>query len=210
MYKIFFKDRALILTNRIDSVLTTNFGAIHKLGSEAELKKFLRNFENNEKQKEAFIYHHNEFELLQRVRKCYKNLPAAGGLVWNPPHNAFLGITRRGRSDLPKGKVEPDETFEKAAIREVQEECNIDDNLRIQRPLISTFHIYYIDEVPILKETRWFEMIYNGQKNPSPQTEEDITRIEWIHLQNIDKFVRNAFPSVKDVIETSLSRSLDY
>lgn len=208
MYKIFFKDRALFLTNHIDSVLTPDFGAIHKLGSEGELKKFLRDFENNEKRKEAFIYHYNEFELLQRVRKCYKNLPAAGGLVWNPPKDAFLGMTRRGRNDLPKGKVEPDETFEAAAVREVQEECNIE-NLRINRPLISTFHIYYIDEVPILKETRWFEMIYNGNKKPFPQKEEDITGIEWVNLQNIDKFARNAFPSVRDVIEASLKRSLD-
>ena len=208
MYKIFFKDRALFLTKHIDSVLTPDFGAIHKLGSDGELKKFLRDFENNEKRKEAFIYHYNEFELLQRVRKCYKNLPAAGGLVWNPARDAFLGITRRGRNDLPKGKVEPDETFEAAAIREVQEECNIE-SLCIKRPLISTFHIYYIDEVPILKETMWFEMIYNGNKNPSPQKEEDITAVEWVNLQNIDKFVRNAFPSVREVIETSLNRLLD-
>jgi hypothetical protein len=52
-------------------------------------------------------------------------------------------------------------------------------------------------------------MIYNGNKKPFPQKEEDITGIEWVNLQNIDKFVRNAFPSVREVIEASLKRSLD-
>ncbi|MGQ1890006.1 NUDIX hydrolase [Thermophagus sp. OGC60D27] len=198
MYKIFFKDRVIFLTNKIDSVLTPEFSAIHKLGSEGELRKFIRNFEHNKDRKEAYIYHHNEHELFLRFKKNFKNIPAAGGLVWDPKKEHFLGMARRGQNDLPKGKLEPGETFEDAAIREVEEECNID-NLKILNPITSTFHTYYIKNIPVLKETKWFEMIYYGQKKPTPQQEEDITEVNWVNLDQTEQFTNNTYPSIKEI-----------
>ena len=202
MYKIFFKERVLLLTNQIDAVLTPDFSAIHKLGSEGELKKFIQDFLSHESHKEAYIYHHNEVELFRRLKKHFKYIPAAGGLVWDRNKKKFLGLHRRGCNDLPKGKLEKGETFETAAIREVSEECNIG-HLQILRPLKSTFHIYHLNNLPILKETKWFEMIYHGEKAPSPQKEEDINQVKWIGPENIESFLENTYPSIKDLIKIS-------
>ena len=52
---------------------------------------------------------------------------AAGGVVWRPAGDGALEIVlvHRPRYDdwsLPKGKLDPGETFEQAALREVEEE----------------------------------------------------------------------------------------
>jgi 8-oxo-dGTP pyrophosphatase MutT (NUDIX family) len=199
MYKIFFKDRVVFLTDRIDDDLTNDFGAIHKLGSEGELKKFINNFEKNENNKEAFIYHHNKYVLLQKFRSCFKNLLAAGGLVWDSKKENFLTLIRLGRADLPKGKVEKNETFEQTAIREVTEECGIEPP-DIIKPLGMTFHTYHLGVEHILKETHWFEMIYKGNSVAIPQKEENITEISWLPALQAKKFAKRTYPSIREII----------
>jgi 8-oxo-dGTP pyrophosphatase MutT (NUDIX family) len=200
MYKIFLKDRVVLLTDSINSDLIAGFNGIHKLGSDGELKKFLSDFENNEDRKQAVIYHHNQYELFQRFRSCYKNLLAAGGLVWNPEKTHFLAMCRLGRPDLPKGKVEKEETFEMAAIREVEEECGIS-NPEITSKIGSSFHIYHLNNRAILKETRWFEMIYYGNATPVPQQEEKISDISWIDIKEVTKFAKETYPSIKEILK---------
>jgi 8-oxo-dGTP pyrophosphatase MutT (NUDIX family) len=199
MYKIFFKDKTAFLTDSIDATLSCDFGGIHKLGSIGELKQFLQNFATNNSRKEAYIYHHDKHELLRRFRQCFKNIPAAGGLVWNKNHDSFLTMIRRGRPDLPKGKVEAGESFEQAAIREVTEECGIHD-LQILKPLVSTFHVYHLNNQPIFKETKWFEMKYNDVNIAVPQSEEYITQIKGLPVSESEPFIQATYPSMKEVL----------
>ncbi len=200
MYKIFFKDRAIILTDHIDSDLGRKFGAIHKLGSDGELRRFLAEFEANDERQEVFIYHHNQRELLSRVKNCYDNIAAAGGLVMDEPNQHFLAINRRGRPDLPKGKAEPGESFEETARREVSEECGIGPP-EIVKTLGPSFHIYYPGEKPVLKETRWFEMKDHSRKKPAPQVEEEITSVDWLPVSEAGRFADETFPSIKEIIK---------
>ena len=50
---------------------------------------------------------------------------AAGGLVTNDK-NELLIMFRRGKWDLPKGKLDEGETIEACALREVREETGIE------------------------------------------------------------------------------------
>ncbi|WP_044117881.1 NUDIX hydrolase [Alkaliflexus imshenetskii] len=202
MYKIFFKDRLIYLTNRIDIDLTDDFGSILKYANQGELLQFIANFDRDTSIGKAFIYHHNVFELLQNFRLCFKNLPAAGGLVWNAEGNRFLAIKRLGVYDLPKGKVEPDETFEAAAIREVEEECGIS-GVTIIKKLTSTYHTYHLREQHIFKETKWFEMSYKGTETPSPQTSENIESVFWANPSSLSDFKANTYPSIIEVLKSS-------
>lgn len=52
-------------------------------------------------------------------------VPAAGGVVWRDGRVAVVRRIRYDDCSLPKGKLEPGETFEAAAVREVEEETGI-------------------------------------------------------------------------------------
>jgi 8-oxo-dGTP pyrophosphatase MutT (NUDIX family) len=202
MYKIFFKDRVIILTRHIENDLSADFSSILKYANQGELQQFIHDFEKDESRKCAYIYHHHSLELLQHFKACFKNLPAAGGLVWNKDKTAFLGMQRLGYFDLPKGKVEPSETFEQAALREVEEECNVY-GLSISKKLTRTFHTYSIGNQPILKETHWYEMIYHGTETPQPQVEEHIESVFWVKPQALPALLANTYPSIIEVLKSA-------
>jgi len=202
MYKIFFKDRIIHLTDQIESSLTEDFGAILKYANQGELKEFIENFENDVSIQSAFIYSHNLFELLKNFKSCFHSLPAAGGLVWNAELNRFIGMKRLGFYDLPKGKVEKGETFEEAAIREVQEECGIKE-LTLLKSLTSTFHTYPLKGQTVFKETRWYEMQYCGSSLPTPQVEENIESVFWVDPEDLDSFTSSTYPSILEVLKKS-------
>jgi len=116
-------------------------------------------------------------KLMRSLKKKLKCIYAAGGIVCYKEQ--YLYIHRKGHWDLPKGKIEKGEKIEAAALREVEEECGIQ-NLRIKHAIGSSFHVYQENKDLILKETYWFEMEYLGD-NPelNPQTEEGITDVRF-------------------------------
>ena len=70
------------------------------------------------------IQHYDIDELYYALRRVTSYVPAAGGIVQNE-HREVLFIFRKGKWDLPKGKMEKAERPEVAAIREVEEECGV-------------------------------------------------------------------------------------
>jgi 8-oxo-dGTP pyrophosphatase MutT (NUDIX family) len=124
-------------------------------------------------------------------------IEAAGGLVKNDK-GEYLLIHRRGRWDLPKGKLEKKESVENAAIREVEEECGIT-GVNIVKPLISTYHTYPVKNGLALKKTTWFEMLYTGRSQPKPQTEEDINEVKWVPARQLEPYLNDSFPAIRDV-----------
>ena len=111
----------------------------------------------------------------------------------------FLVMKRNGVWDLPKGKLDDDETTEEAALREVEEETGLS-GLEIVKPILSTFHTYQITSDMNLKKTKWFEMKYTGNGEPVPQKEENISEIVWVEPGKTDFIRKNTYPSVLDVL----------
>ena len=56
--------------------------------------------------------------------KKFMLVQAGGGLVQNG-NGQYLFMLRRGKWDLPKGKLDPGETLEQCAVREVGEETGL-------------------------------------------------------------------------------------
>ena len=74
--------------------------------------------------------------------KNFDVIKAAGGLVINP-NKKVLFIYRNNVWDLPKGHIEKNESTESAAVREVEEECGIENSTIIQK-LIITFEKLFL------------------------------------------------------------------
>jgi len=110
-----------------------------------------------------------------------------------------LFIKRFGKWDLPKGKIEPGETPDLGAVREVSEECGIK-NLRIAGSLPPTFHTYRSDGIRMLKKTNWFAMVNDPSEKPTPQTEEGISEAIWLVPAQFDVVLRNTYRSIAELI----------
>ena len=108
-------------------------------------------------------------------------------------------IFRRGKWDLPKGKLEGDEPIELCAERETKEETGLTE-ISLQRFLITTYHTYTEKKELILKETHWF--LYNtpGVPELTPQTDEDIFKAEWVDRQHLSNYTSNTFRLIEDVL----------
>ena len=128
----------------------------------------------------------------------YILIEAAGGLVYNSK-NQLLMIFRSGKWDLPKGKLEVGENIQDCAIREVEEECGVN-NLQIVSQPQSTYHTYEIKGKAILKRTYWFKMNTNYTHELIPQIKEGITKVEWVYEKDISKKLENSFGIIKDLL----------
>lgn len=131
----------------------------------------------------------------------YKIIVAAGGVVkqaQNPGN--ILMIFRMGKWDLPKGKLDPGETAEIAALREVEEECGIS-GMTISRRLSDTWHMYRVKGQLILKQSIWYEMVYAGSQLPVPQTEEHITEARWVSREDLAYKLPEAYASIRDLLQ---------
>lgn len=133
---------------------------------------------------ELNIYGDNLSEIWEKFTKFLRVIEAAGGIVRNEK-GEILFIKRIGKWDLPKGKIEKNESLENAAVREVEEETGLSE-LNLEHFLNQTYHIYKErNGERVLKTTHWFSMEYTGTKQPVPQTEEGITEVSWKNKNNI-------------------------
>ena len=106
---------------------------------------------------------------------------AAGGVVWRRSGDGVLEVVlvHRPRYDdwsLPKGKLDPGETDEQAALREVREECSIEAELGPELPSTT-----YLDRSGKHKRVRYWAMtVVDGQ--PAAANEVDDAR--WFELSD--------------------------
>ncbi len=147
----------------------------------------------------GIVYGEDMVQMKNTFWKHFTIVQAAGGLVQNDSGDILM-IFRRGKWDLPKGKLDDGETLKECAIREVQEETGLK-NLVLKRHLLTTYHTYYESGEHILKESYWYLMHADKQESLVPQTEEDILQIEWVPASALHGKLENTFPSVMDVIQ---------
>ena len=112
----------------------------------------------------------------------------------------ILMIFRRGKWDLPKGKLDKGETLEECAVREVEEETGLQ-QVKLLSPLVITYHTYHEGARFILKESHWYNMKVSGEQNLVPQTEEGIHEIKWVTNKEAQSLFQECYPSVIDVIK---------
>ena len=204
--KIYFNDKPLFLCNEVDEELQpyihhddTVF--IDELNSQT-VKSMIH--EMAVEKIHAGVFYHPDLDVLKKaLYKKFTIVQAAGGLVLNEK-NQILMIFRRGKWDLPKGKLDKGEKLEDCAVREVKEETGLQ-KVNLVSPLLITYHTYNEGARFILKESHWYNMKVKGEQKLVPQTEEDIHEIKWVTAKEAEKLFTNCFPSVIDVIKKTAS-----
>ena len=136
-------------------------------------------------------------------RSYFREIPAAGGIVRSD--SGYLFIFRRGKWDLPKGKVETGESNEKAAVREVCEETGLQ-YAEIICELPSTWHVYHNTfvndkEEYVLKKTSWYLMESSDKQDLVPESGEDIEHAKWISPENLKIVEENTFTNLLPLIK---------
>jgi 8-oxo-dGTP diphosphatase len=106
---------------------------------------------------------------------------AAGGVVWRtgPSGHTEVLVVHRPKYDdwsLPKGKLDPGETHEAGALREVEEETGL--RCTLGPELTSTA---YIDRKGRPKEVRyWVMTVVEGDFVPT----EEVDEVRWLPVQD--------------------------
>jgi 8-oxo-dGTP pyrophosphatase MutT (NUDIX family) len=163
------------------------------------LSKELILFDLTKNQHEKIIYLSQPESFANLLDSSVTWIEAAGGYVLNNKDEALM-IFRRGKWDLPKGKIDQGENSKEAALREVIEECGIK-KLSILQKLIDTYHCYQQNGGFILKKTHWYIMTSNFEGKLSPQAEEGISKAEWRKINSLSELYSNTYPSIQEVLD---------
>ncbi|WP_456421139.1 NUDIX hydrolase [Lutibacter sp.] len=191
MYKVFVNDCPIILTD--NKKISTGFEKIDF--KSVTIIKIVEDFFQN-KYKGIYLLCDNSLEeCWEQFKLKFTIQEAAGGKVLNV-NNDVLFIYRFDKWDLPKGKLEKGESIEQCAIREVEEECGVT-NLKIEKELQTTYHIFKHKNKTILKITYWFLMNTNFNGKLKPQLEEAITQVVFKNKEETKKALLNTYANIK-------------
>jgi 8-oxo-dGTP pyrophosphatase MutT (NUDIX family) len=194
MYKVFVNDRPLFLTDKIGK--ETNFQLF--LLESVDIPQLIGSM-FRDKVKNAYLYHPDEKEILNKLKSKLKVTEAAGAMVYNG-RGEVLFIHRNGKWDLPKGGIEKGEKRKAAAEREVEEETGVGP-LKIIRKLPKTYHIFKRNNEYRLKITHWYEAKtkYNGALHA--QIEEGIDQVAWLGADQLKLALANSYQNIKLLFE---------
>ncbi len=139
---------------------------------------------------------------LEKLKKSFFKhfaiIEAAGGIVQNE-NKELLFIFRKGKWDLPKGKLEKDEEMAACAEREITEETGVK-NLKLKKPVGITYHTYDEFGKHYLKMSHWFYFTCKAEQELHAQVEEDITEVKWFSTKDIRTPVANTYSTIKSIL----------
>ena len=87
----------------------------------------------------------------------------------------------------------------------VMEETGIN-MINISDKIGETYHVYYEDDILLLKETHWYLMNSHGKGTLKPQQEEGISEVKFADLDWFKTTEFNSYQSVHDVLRKCVSR----
>ncbi|WP_423149478.1 NUDIX hydrolase [Rubrolithibacter danxiaensis] len=195
MYRIYINEAVLIITDFIPEQLG-NYQLIEN--QKFHFFTFYNDVKKNDHPATFVLLTEDAKHVFKQLKKSVTIIKAAGGLVRNE-ENKYLFIFRRGKWDLPKGKIDEGEKTKKAAVREVEEECGIRVD-KVEGKLCKTWHVYEQQSHIILKKTTWYKMKAENQADLVPQTEEEITEAKWLALGDLEPVKQNTYPLIADLI----------
>ncbi|MGB2244940.1 MAG: NUDIX hydrolase [Flavobacteriaceae bacterium] len=192
MYKVFFNQKPLILTTKFIEQTESSPLFFLKFTHKTSITSALK----SKKVDCLYLYHPKEEKLWQLFFDMFKLIEAAGGIVRHSQTGKYLFIYRNNKWDIPKGRIEKNESVQEAAIREVEEETGVK-NVRILKALPNTFHIFNRNGKYRLKKTYWYAMTTDDLSPLVPQANEGIQKAEWKANEEIQNLFKNAYANIQ-------------
>lgn len=199
--KIYFGEKPIYLCDELDDKLQERIHHpeivyIDELSSPA-INSLLHEIKR-ESINGAIIIDGDFAKLKKAFFKHFKLIDAAGGIVQNESKE-LLFIFRRGKWDLPKGKMDKGELPEVCAERETKEETGIE-QLELKHFVGETYHVYDEFGKHYLKRSYWYYFTCENGQKLVPQSEEDILEARWISTKDIRKPLSNTYATIKDIL----------
>ena len=128
---------------------------------------------------------------------------SAGGVTFQSTNDgyevALIKTTSEGRWQLPKGHIDPGETAEQAAVREVREEAGVESEIV---SAIDNVDYWYVDrwgKEPIRthKYVHFFLMKYIS--GSTDDHDHEVTEARWFEIN--DAIERLSFPAEKAIVK---------
>jgi len=198
-YKFFIKDRSVIFTEK-EGISEDSYSAQLGKMDQRLLKFWINKLDHLEVDQDETVELENLDAFMFSLFSELTLILAGGGFVLNES-NQVLMIHRRGFWDLPKGKLNKGETIQECAVREVEEECGID-QLEIVSDSFHTYHLYQERSgETVIKDSTWYIMETGFNGDLIPQIEEDIEEAVWVKLPVASEIVTDAYASIREVID---------
>lgn len=201
MHKIYFDRRTIIICRPEEATLSDPNAVEFHFKQPSDISALVEMFEISSTLEKIYIPSAEPEDCYKKICGEFREVNAAGGLVENR-RGDYLLIKRDGLWDLPKGHQEAGEDIKVTALREVQEETGVDD-LSLGDLICVTDHCYKRNGIWHLKHTWWYRMFYLKPLDLTPQTEEDITKAAWVAKSSLPPFLKNTYPSIKEVFLTA-------
>lgn len=204
MIKIFLADREMTIIRDVpgeppgDGVLMVHSDSVNTT------YQAWHSFLENKSLNRLLIIHPNPISHVEELKKRIPTIIAGGGLVENEK-GELLMIFRKGKWDLPKGKLDPGESPEHGAVREVIEECGIP-TPNVEGFFSRTYHAYEEKGQTVLKETWWFKMSVNGIPALTAQLEEGISEANWLSTPEVAKKIPLSYTAIGELLRWWLER----
>ena len=195
MYKVFVNRLLIVLTS--DKNYLDNSNAF--LLSSITIKEIVKKLKT---QNEIYLYYPNKKKLIKEFKKKLKTIIAAGGIIKNN-QNEILFIFRKGKWDLPKGKIEKNEKIDEGALREVIEETGIK-KVKIDKFFDTTYHLIKSQKQYFLKETHWYKMKSNYSGKLKPQKSEGIRSVRWKKIKEAKEIRKKTFRNISIILTSYL------
>ena len=191
MYKVFVNRLIINLTSDKEFL---NDSKTYLLSS-ISIKEIIKKLKIHD---EVFLYYPDKKKLLKEFKEKLVTIKATGGIVTNKK-NQILFIYRKGKWDLPKGKMEKNESKKESALREVIEETGVK-KLKIINFFSTTFHLIKVKREYFLKETHWYTMKTKYDGKLKPQKSEGIISAKWKTFDEAFEIKKKTFRNIAIIL----------
>ena len=191
MYKVFVNRLIINLTSDKEFL---NDSKTYLLSS-ISIKEIIKKLKIHD---EVLLYYPDKKKLLKEFKEKLVTIKATGGIVTNKK-NQILFIYRKGKWDLPKGKMEKNESKKESALREVIEETGVK-KLKIINFFSTTFHLIKVKREYFLKETHWYTMKTKYDGKLKPQKSEGIISAKWKTFDEALEIKKKTFRNIAIIL----------